>query len=46
MKAAHETRCGARVLSPNVALVRGGEVVESGEHRQALAEALNPLKAR
>src|SRR5262245_40127696 len=46
MKAAHETRCGARVLSPKVALVRGGEVVESGEHRQALAEALNSLKDR
>src|SRR5215471_10122611 len=46
MNAAHETRCGARVLSPNVTLVGGGEVVESGEHRQAVAEALNPLKGR
>ena len=46
MDRAHEAGCGARVLSPNVALVSPGKVVERAEHRQAVAEALNPFERR
>ena len=46
VNAAHETGGGTRMLPAHVPLVGSGEIVEPGEHRQAVAEGLNPLEGR